>query len=138
MPFFVFVFSVNILWSLDSISPLLLHVFTLLPRGGFHTLMLFTALLMLSRSALFSGFWKRSLLVYMSVRVLTYLSKFCSVIGSCCDVKTRNFSLYVQYMFLLVCFCQCVCVLVCVSVCISLRLHVQASATAVSVLYVSV
>lgn len=35
MPFFVFVFSVNILWSLDSISPLLLHVFTLLPHWRF-------------------------------------------------------------------------------------------------------
>lgn len=35
------------------------------------TLMPFTALLMLSSRALFSGLWKQSLLVYMSVRVLT-------------------------------------------------------------------
>lgn len=45
---------------------------------------------MFSSSALFSGLWYWSWWVYMSVRVLTYVSKFCSFIGSCGSEQTRE------------------------------------------------
>lgn len=58
-------------------------------RSG-QTWMPWTAWRMFSSSALFSGLWYRSWWVYMSVRALTYESKFCSFIGSCGAEQTRQ------------------------------------------------